>query len=360
MMRRLLALLLALTMALALTGCGGKQEQPEDAGTPDGQAEPLVAEQTGGEPALPDWRPKDDVSILVADKAGSLNDITARVLAQYLERYIGRRISVEDIPGGYTETNEAGEVTLEAGAGTAGWMELAARKCDGLTLGYIELPRFSNALYQWPDLCNGDNYTPICTHTTQTAVIVAREGEERFDSLKKMVQYGKMCENPLVAATDGEHGLLHTWTQLFAKDADMPYNANHQSSVTGVLQCLRDGSADFAVVCADDILERDEGLQVLGVFGDKPLPLYPDAPTLSELGLYPYWLGRASCVVAPAGISDDAAAYYEQTFRQAMADKRYLAASSGVTTDYMNAADTQALMHQQQRIALRVSNSLWW
>ena len=352
MKRRVLAMLLALLTALTLTGCSGGEEQPEPTDAPEEEQE--QAEQ---EPA---WRPKDTVNVIVAAAAGSLNDITARVLAQYLERDVGQSINVENIPGAYTETNEAGEVTLQAGEGTAGWKELADRKPDGLTLGYLELPDFSNALYLWPDLIDDHSYTPICTHTTQTAVIIVRESEERFDSLKKMVSYGKRAETPLVAATNGERGQLHTWTQLFCNDADLPYTASHQSSVGAVLQCVRDGSADFAVVCADDILERDDGLQVLAVFGQEPLPLYPDAPTVSELGFYPYWLGCACCVVAPAGIDPEAVAFYEKAFRDAMEDDRYMSASSGVTTAYKGADDTAALMSQQKRIALRVSNSLWW
>lgn len=355
--KRLLALLMALVLVLTVTGCGGK-EQPD--GGEDAQSEATEPpEQTEQPPQEPAWQPEANVNILVPDEAGSLVDITARVLAQYLEKYIGRLVNVENVPGAYTQTNEAGEVTVQTCAGALGWMELAGRAPDGLTLGYIELPAFSNALYQWPDLFSENNYTPICTHTTQTAVIVARADENRFTSLRKMVTYGKN-HGSLVAATDEEHGQLHTWTQLFAGDTGLPYSPNHQGSVSAMLQCLRDGAADFAVVCADDILERDEGLQVLGVFGDKRLDQYPDAPALSELGLYSEWLGRACCVVAPAGIPYEAAQFYSQAFQQAMADERYLSASSGITNDYKNGEDTQSLLSQQQRIALRIANGLLW
>ncbi len=351
MMRRLLALVLALLMALAMTGCGGGEEQPEATEAPEEE------EQAEREPA---WQPKDTVNIIVPAKAGSLNDITARVLAQYLESVIGQTVNVENIPGAYEEKNEAGEVTLKTSNGALGWMELAERKADGLTLGYVELPTYTNALQAWSDLISDDDYTPICTHTTQTAIIIARSGDERFTTLEKMIRYGKKAETPLVAATNGEHGLLHTWTQLFCKDADLPYEPNHKDSVNAALQSVRDSSSDFAIVRADDILERDEGLRVLAVFGDEQLPLYPDAPTVSEQGYYPYWLGYAYCVMAPAGVDPDVVAFYEKAFREAMSDERYQQASSGVTNDYMDADETAALLSQQKRISLRKYNSLWW
>lgn len=357
MWKRWLALSLALVMMFMLPGCGGAggDEPAEPTEAPESEQ----AEQTEAPEQVSQWRPDGGVKLLVADEAGSLNDITARVLAQYLERYVGQTVSVEDVPGAYTETNEAGEITLQAGAGTLGWRELAAREPDGLTLGYIALPDYFNALFQWPDIVPSGFYTPVCTHTTQTAVLIARADDERFDSLQSMIVYGKE-HDPLVAATDGERGLLHTWTQLFAKDAELVYNVNHQPTVNDAVQCLLDGAADFAVVRTDDIMEREEGLRVLGVFGTERLAQYPDAPTLGELGYYPYWLGCAFCVVAPNGVDHDALAFYEDAFRQAMEDTRYLAASSGVTTDYKSAAETEELMRLQRRIALRVSNSLWW
>lgn len=356
MAKRVLALLLALMMVLALAGCtGGKEEQPENAQEPEETEQPEPTE-TAEKPA---WKPNGPVNLLVPDENGSFNDITARVLAQYLERYIGQTVTVEDIPGGVTQVNDAGETVLSAGPGTLGWQELIDRDADGMTLGYVKLPDLTKAQYQWPGLCPLEDFAPVCTHTTQTAVIVARDRDERFSSLEELVAYAQANPGVLIAATDGERGLSHSWIQAFAKDKKLSYGVNHQGSAGGALQCLLDGTADFCAVRVDDLMERDEGLKVLGVFSEERLAAYPDAPTLGELGYYSRWQGCAYCVVMNAEVDPEAVTFYEKAFQQAMEDSRYLAASSDVVTEYRDAAATAELIEQQRGFALRASGSLW-
>lgn len=76
-MKRYLSLLLAGTLALALTACGGSAKT--DPGTSD---QPSTSDEN--------WAPKENVTMIVSYKAGSGTDNTARVLAAYAEKYIGK------------------------------------------------------------------------------------------------------------------------------------------------------------------------------------------------------------------------------------------------------------------------------
>lgn len=368
--------MLAAALALSMAGCGGGEE-------PEAEKEPETEATAQPEERSTDWKPDGEVTLVVPYEAGSLADITARVLAQYLERYIDQTVSIENIPGGcplaaeedeeasseedgedgedggeYAEEGEGEEVPC-AGAGTLGWSELAKRDGDGLTLGYIQIPDFTNAVVRWPEVCSLDDFTPICTQTTETAVIVVRKGDERFASLEELVDFGRANPGALIAATDGEFGAAHSWTQLFATDANIEYTPNHQTSANEELRCLRSGSADFCVARVDDIIGRDEELLVLGVFSPERLSQYPDVPTLKEQGYYGKWQGCAYCVVAPADVPEDVVIYYEQAFRDTMADARYQSASTGVITEFKTAAETAELISQQRGFALRAAGTLW-
>lgn len=96
-MKRYLSLLLAGTLALALTACGGSAKT--DPGTSD---QPSTSDEN--------WAPKENVTMIVSYKAGSGTDNTARVLAAYAEKYIGKPVIIEN---------------LEGGSGSIGWTALS-------------------------------------------------------------------------------------------------------------------------------------------------------------------------------------------------------------------------------------------
>ena len=72
-----------------------------------------------------DFAPNGPVSMIVAYKAGSGTDNTARVLAKYAEKYVGQTIVIENVEGG---------------SGSIGWSQLADADPDGQTIGFINLP----------------------------------------------------------------------------------------------------------------------------------------------------------------------------------------------------------------------------
>ena len=81
-MKKIIALTLMLVMVLALCGV-----------------------------AHADFAPNGPVTMIVAYKAGSGTDNTARVLAKYAEKYVGQTIVIENVEGG---------------SGSIGWSQLAA------------------------------------------------------------------------------------------------------------------------------------------------------------------------------------------------------------------------------------------
>ncbi len=81
--------------------------------------------------------------------------------------------------------------------------------------------------------------------------------------------------------------------------------------------------------------------------------------TLGELGYYDQWLGSSRCIAASAGVSDDVIAFYEAAFKAAMEDPDYLEAASSFMTDYKDAADTAALIEQQQTFTEGLDDAFW-
>ena len=123
-MKKFLAFLLAVCLMATLIGCG-KTEAP----APAAEKAPEQAAETAAEPT--GWKPDGPVTMIVAYKAGNGTDVTARVLAQYAEKYVGQTIVIENVDGG---------------SGSLGWSQLAAAEPDGMTVGFMNLPNFNSSI----------------------------------------------------------------------------------------------------------------------------------------------------------------------------------------------------------------------
>lgn len=336
-MKKILALVLALCMVFALCACGQKapaeSQAPAESEAPaEGEA---PAETTG-------WAPDGPVTMIVAYKAGNGTDVTARILAQYAEKYVGQTIVIENVDGG---------------SGSLGWSQLAEAEPDGMTIGFMNLPNFNSSIVKELGTYTTADFTAICNHVTETSLVIVRADEDRFEDIDGLVAYAK--ENNTVASTNGAQASNHIGAQAFANSAGFTYTDLPQGNTADELTSLLGGEADWCVAKVADIAGRTD-VKVLAAFSEERVPEYPDVPTLGEKGYYDQWLGSSRCVVAPAGVTDEMVAFYEAAFKAAMEDPDYLEAASSFATDYKDAATTAALIEQQQAFTEGLSEGFWY
>ena len=338
-MKKLFALLLAVCMIAAFAGCG-KTEAPAaektEPAAPAAPAAPVEAAEPTG------WAPDGPVTMIVAYKAGNGTDVTARVLAQYAEKYIGQTIVIENVDGG---------------SGSLGWSQLAAAEADGMTVGFMNLPNFNSSIVKELGTYTTSDFTAICNHVTETSLVIVRADETRFSTIEELVAYAK--ENNTVASTNGAQASNHIGAQAFANSAGFTYTDLPQGNTADELLSLLGGEADWCVAKVADIAGRTD-VKPLAAFATERVPEYPDIPTLGEVGYYKDWLGSSRCVVAPAGVTAEMVAFYEAAFKATMEDSDYLAAASSFATDYKDAATTAALIQQQQEFTEGLSTGFWY
>lgn len=331
-------MLLVLCMVFALTACGSGSSNES---TPPADTS---SDNTATEPADESWAPSGPVTLIVAYKAGNGTDVTARVLAQYAEKYIGQSIVIENVDGG---------------SGSIGWSQLAAADPDGQTIGFLNLPNFNSSIVNELGTYTTDDFAPICNHVTETSLVVVSASDDRFQTLEDLVSYAKEHDGELVASTNGAQASNHIGAQAFANSAGFTYIDLPQGSTADELLSLRGGEADFCVVKVADIASMASEVRVLAAFSEERVPEYPDVPTLGELGYYDQWLGSSRMIAAPAGVSDAVIAFYEEAFRQTMEDPDYLEAASSFATDYKDAEATAALFKQQQEFTESLDDAFW-
>ena len=340
-MKKLLALALALCMVFALCACG-QPAAPAEAPAPaeKAPAEEAPAGETTAETAA--WAPNGPVTMIVAYKAGNGTDVTARILAQYAEKYIGQTVVIENVDGG---------------SGSIGWSQLAAAEPDGMTIGFMNLPNFNSSIVKGLGTYTIEDFAAICNHVTETSLVVVRADEDRFTDIDGLVEYAKA--NNTVASTNGAQASNHIGAQAFANSAGFKYTDLPQGNTSDELLSLLGGEADWCVAKVADIADRTD-VKPLAAFSTEPLPEYPDVPTLASKGYYDQWLGSSRCIVAPAGVTAEMIAFYEAAFKATMEDPDYLAAAASFATDYKDAATTAALIEQQQAFTEGLSTGFWY
>ncbi len=280
-----------------------------------------------------EWKPNGTVNMIVAYKAGSGTDNTARVLTSYAEKYVGQHIVIDN---------------KEGGSGSIGWTALAKAKPDGLTLGFINLPTFCSNIIDHLGAYTVESIEPIANHVVETSVVLV-SAKSQFNSLKELVDYAKANPKALKASTNGNKASNHIGAQLLSHSAGFEYTAIPYGGTADQLLALRQGEVDFSVAKVADFTSFASELKVLGTFDSKRIPEYPDTPTLGELGYYPNWYGSARCIVAPKGTPKAAIEFYAKAFKAVMEDPEYIAAGekAHMTTEYKNPADTGTLINQQ-------------
>ena len=334
-MKKFLAFLLAVCLMAALVGCG-KTEAP----APAAEEAPEQASEPAAESAA--WKPDGPVTMIVAYKAGNGTDVTARVLAQYAEKYVGQTIVIENVDGG---------------SGSLGWSQLASAKPDGMTVGFMNLPNFNSSIVKELGTYTTADFTAICNHVTETSLVIVRADETRFSTIEELVAYAK--ENNTVASTNGAQASNHIGAQAFANSAEFTYTDLPQGNTADELLSLLGGEADWCVAKVADIAGRTD-VKPLAAFATERVPEYPDVPTLGEAGYYKDWLGSSRCVVAPAGVTEEMVAFYEAAFKATMEDPDYLAAAASFATDFKDAAATAELIAQQQEFTEGLSTGFWY
>ncbi|MBQ3966387.1 MAG: tripartite tricarboxylate transporter substrate binding protein [Treponema sp.] len=280
-----------------------------------------------------DWKPNGTVTMIVAYKAGSGTDNTARVLTSYAEKYVGQTLVIDN---------------KEGGSGSIGWTALAKAKPDGLTLGFINLPTFCSNIIDHLGSYTVESIEPIANHVIETSVVLV-SAKSKFNTLQELVDYARANPGTLKASTNGNKASNHIGAQLLAHSANFEYTAIPYGGTADQLLALRQDEVDFSVAKVADFTAFASEVKVLGTYDSKRLAEYPDAPTLGELGFYPYWYGSARCIVAPAGTPKPIIDFYANAFKQAMEDPEYIAASekAHMTTEYKSPEDTGDLINQQ-------------
>jgi len=309
--------------------------------------QPYAYSQTDTKAKLKAMKPKDyptdSITFVVVYPAGGGQDVTARLLAKYFEKYTDNRVVVENRTGG---NGLIGHTYLTTQA-----------KNDGYTVavlagGYFLHDDLLRAKGKW----SYKDLEPVAFYNEDPNTwVVSTEGPFKDKSLKEVIELAKQKPNTIKVAIG-----VDTAPQFLVEDVELTSGAKFikvpfQGGAPGVIAMLG-GHIEIGGNYYNEQKSHVEAgkARVLGQAGAERHPLLPNTPTFNEvLGVKHILWSAWRCAAVPKGTPPERIKYLEEAFATAVHDPECIAEFDklGSKLTYLDGKQTGQELDKQYRAA---------
>lgn len=264
--------------------------------------------------------PEKEITLIVAYNAGGGSDTTARLFAQFANKYLPRPIIIANYPGG---------------GGAIGQAKGAQAPADGYTLTLI-----TTSLTIHPFLKSlpytSKSFKPIGQLIDTPDVLMVKKDNDKLNSAEKFMAFAKENPGKIRVGTSGSGSTDHYTVLVLQEKAGVkftliPFDADAKVNLLG-------GHVDAAAGGPEDIIDMPE-LMAIMVFDDQRHPELPDVPTAKELGID--WTSSVwRALAAPQQTPDEIIEYLSSIVSRVFEDAEYIKAMQniGMTPKYLDAS----------------------
>ncbi len=222
-----------------------------------------AAEQT------PETYPSGTVTSIIPWPAGGRTDLAARVWASFLEQELGVPVVISNMAG-------AGGVT---GSNT-----LIRARPDGYTFGVLSISLNLSMWTKTPPF-EFERLEPVAM-LFSAPMTVSVAADSPWQTLDELIAYGRANPGALRHANSGSGTSQHVISAAFFQTAGVevthvPYGGDGPAATA-----LATGEVEVAgapMIAMQPFLDGGD-VRILAITGEQRSPLYPDIPTVRELG----------------------------------------------------------------------------
>lgn len=255
--------------------------------------------------------PTGPIEVIVTWPAGGGTDIAARTALKYVEKELGQRIDVRNIPGG---------------GGAIGYVQGAKKRPDGYSLTTLQFDILSVEAQGLAPVSHRD-FDPVAMFAEQPSVLMVK-GDGPLKSLQDFVRAAKAQTLKVGGASIG--GVWHQASHLMSKALGVQYTYVPYKGITDVLPAILGGHVDAGVVFLSGTTGslKSGDARIVAVMAGERLKAYPNVPTFRELGFAVEYAGFYG-MAAPKGMAKDQIAVLAKAFRAACENPAYQAEAQG-------------------------------
>ena len=255
--------------------------------------------------------PYKPLTYIVPWAAGGMTDMSSRMMAVTLQKYMGQSVNV---------------VNRTGGGGVVGHLAISQAKPDGYTIGAVTV-EITQLHYMGLTDLNYTQYTPLALVIHNPAAITVRS-DAPWNTVEELVDAIKSAPGSLQASGTARGGIWDIARAGFLNAAGLPVNAVPWVPSQGsspALQELIAGGVDVvtASLAETDALRKAGQVKTLAVMADERLPNFPGVPTLKEQGI-DWSIGGWVSVCAPAGLPYDVKSKLDSAVYKASMDEEFI------------------------------------
>jgi tripartite-type tricarboxylate transporter receptor subunit TctC len=281
--------------------------------------------------------PDKPITMIVPWAAGGSTDQTARVLAKAAEASLGQPIVIINQPGAST---------------TIGMAALAAAKPDGYTVGTLSSTGYLIALQGRKLPFDPINSFSYISYYGDNVIGIAVKSDAPWKTLQELVEDGKKRPGAIKYGTAGVGTTQHLTTEAIQFSSKAKFVHVPQQGSAASMPALLGGHVDFVTETSvwAPFIENKE-VRLLGVTTLQRSKLYPDVPTLKEIGYKS--LRSVQAIIAPAGLPEPIRAKLEGAFRKALSDKAFQDTMDRMSMEIVDlpGADVKTLVESEYALA---------
>lgn len=279
------------------------------------------------------FKPSRPVTVICPWAAGGGTDAVARIFGTLLEKDLGQPFNV---------------VNRTGGGGATGHTAGATAAPDGHTITIVTV---EIAMMHWQKLADVDykGFEPICEVNIDPAAVQVAVNAP-WNDLKALLDDVKANPGKFKASGTGKGGIWDLARAGMLKTAGIPVEAipwvPSEGAAPGLQELVAGG---VAVVTASlpegrSLIEAKK-VKPLALMGDQRADLFPDVPTLKELGIN-WAIGAWRGFALPKGGTPDMVSAYEAAIKKAYDSKEYaeFMKGRGYGMVWKNAKDFAAFM----------------
>jgi len=255
--------------------------------------------------ALSDTFPSKPINLWVGWGAGSGTDISQRAIANIASKTLNQPIVVTNVTGG---------------GGTLVLGRLKAERPDGYTIANTSSATLGRIPHLQPVPYNAQDplkdFVPIISYSYYLYGLAVRS-DSPWKTFEEFISYAKTNPGKIRYSTSGVGTGQHLAMEYVAmkekiKWTHVPFAASPQA-----VAAVMGGHVEATSQTPEWKEQVDAGsMRLLICWNDKPMPFYPNIPTLKEKG-YDFSVQAIILLYAPANTPKEVIATLSKTFRQA-------------------------------------------
>lgn len=249
--------------------------------------------------------PERTITLIVPFAPGGGTDITARIIAPYIEKYLGGKIIIENKPGA---------------GGEIGTTDCMLAKPDGYTVCTFNVPNTLINPFHRKTRYSVDSFTPVANMVHDRSIIAVRS-DSPFKSVKELFDYARANPKKVLFGASGIASNNHYEILKFQHETQTEFTIVQGESGAANRNHLLGGHVDVTATSITDLNQfiAEGKVRALCIHGADRMEQFPNIATCREQG-YDWDDGSARGLVGPLKMPREAVTKLEAAIKKALED----------------------------------------